>query len=166
MEGLDKASLKVAVWKGNVTLTDVVLRREAFYSLGLPVNIKSGSVSRITATIPWSKLGSEPVSLTLDGVYLVAGPLDEGHLDEGAMREWTWARKQQRLDAHLPGALQQLANGAEALHVSSRTRLASHPHLGTTHLGTVLGQGHDAEVHTPAQAALNRRLRQKARSPQ
>ena len=114
MEGLDKASLNVAVWSGTVTLTDVVLKPEAFYSLGLPVNIQAGSVATISATIPWSKLGSEPVSITLDGVYLVAGPMDEGNLDDAARQEWAWARKLQRLDAYLPGVLQQLAKGAAA----------------------------------------------------
>ena len=67
--------------------------------------------SRISASIPWSKIGSEPVSLTLEGVYLVAGPLDESDFDEGAQREWSWARKQHRLDAHLPGVLQKLEGG-------------------------------------------------------
>lgn len=111
VEGLDKASLKVAVWAGNVTLTDVLLRREACYALGLPVNIKSGSIARISVQIPWNRLGSEPASITLEGVYLVAGPLDEGNLDDGARREWAWARKRQRLDAHLPGVIQQLTKG-------------------------------------------------------
>ena len=32
VEGLDRASLKVAVWSGNVTLTDLKLRREACYA--------------------------------------------------------------------------------------------------------------------------------------
>ena len=40
VEGLDRASLKVAVWSGDVTLTDVRLRREACYAIGLPVNVK------------------------------------------------------------------------------------------------------------------------------
>eukprot|EP00966_Prymnesium_polylepis_P284674 6577025-Prymnesium_polylepis.1 len=111
VEGLDKEKLNVAVWSGNVTLTDVVLRREACYALGLPVNVKAGSIATISATIPWSKLGSEPVSITLDGVYLVAGPLDEGNLDDHARQQWAWARKLQRLDAYLPGVLQQLAKG-------------------------------------------------------
>ena len=40
VEGLDRASLKVAVWSGNVTLTELKLRREACYALGLPLSVK------------------------------------------------------------------------------------------------------------------------------
>ena len=98
VEGLDKASLKVAVWSGNVTLTDVRLRREACYALGLPVHIKLGCVKSVQVTIPWSKLGSEPVTITLDGVYFVAGPLAESDWDEEAQKEWAWARKESRLN--------------------------------------------------------------------
>ena len=98
VEGLDRASLKVAVWSGNVTLHDVKLRREACYSLGLPVHVKLGCVKSVQVTIPWSKLGSEPVTILLDGVYLVAGPLAESDWDEAAQREWAWARKEGRIN--------------------------------------------------------------------
>ena len=98
VEGLNHAQLKVAVWSGNVTLKDVRLRREACYALGLPVHIKLGCVQSVQVTIPWSKLGSEPVTITLDGVCFVAGPLSESNWDEEAQSEWAWARKQGRLN--------------------------------------------------------------------
>ena len=98
VEGLDRASLKVAVWSGSVTLTDVRLRREACYALGLPVHIKLGCVKLVQVTIPWSKLGSEPVTIKLDGVYFVAGPLAESDWDEEAQKEWAWARKEGRIN--------------------------------------------------------------------
>lgn len=98
VEGLDRASLKVAVWAGNVTLSDLKLRSEAFYALGLPVNVTAGCVQSVQVTIPWSKLGSSPVIISLEGVYLVAGPLAESNWDEAAQRAWAWARKQGHLD--------------------------------------------------------------------
>ena len=58
--------------------TDLKLRREAIYALGLPVSIKAGYIKHVELSIPWNKLGTDPVVLTFDGVYLVAGPLDEG----------------------------------------------------------------------------------------
>lgn len=38
------------------------------------------------------------VTITLDGVYLVASPLDDETWDETARREWGWARKQAKLN--------------------------------------------------------------------
>jgi len=38
------------------------------------------------------------VTITLDGVYLVASPLNEESWDEDARKEWGWARKQAQLD--------------------------------------------------------------------
>ena len=99
VEGVDRDSLKVSVWSGKVTLTDLKLRREAIYALGLPVSIKAGYIKHVELSIPWNKLGTDPVVLTFDGVYLVAGPLDEGTAeeDETAAGEWAWSRKRGRL---------------------------------------------------------------------
>ena len=99
VEGVDRDSLKVSVWSGKVTLTDLKLRREAIYALGLPVSIKAGYIKHVELSIPWKQLGTDPVVLTFDGVYLVAGPLDEGTAeeDETAAAEWAWSRKRGRL---------------------------------------------------------------------
>ena len=114
---LDRKSLKVAVWAGSVQLSNLRLRPEACYALGLPVNIKMGCISSVSVTIPWSKLGSEPVTVTLDGVYLVAGPLAESDWDETAKKEWAWARKSGRLmrlsQAAELSSMQQAAAAAE-----------------------------------------------------
>ena len=89
----------MAVWSGQVTLSDLKLRREAMYALGLPVSIKAGYIKHVELSIPWNKLGTDPVVLTFDGVYLVAGPLDEGMAEEDdtAASEWAWSRKRGRL---------------------------------------------------------------------
>jgi len=84
VENLDRNSLKVAVWRGHITLERLKLRREALYSWGLPLDIKAGYVEKIELQIPWNRLGSAPVTITLDGVYLVASPLDDETWDETA----------------------------------------------------------------------------------
>ncbi|EOD14033.1 hypothetical protein EMIHUDRAFT_451837 [Emiliania huxleyi CCMP1516] len=98
VEDIDRNSLKVAVWKGHITLERLKLRREALYAWGLPLDIKAGYIERAELQLPWNRLGSEPVTITLDGIYLVASPVDESRSDEGAKREWRWARKQARID--------------------------------------------------------------------
>ena len=42
VEGIDRNSLKLAVWKGHIKLERLTLRREAFYSFGLPVDVQAG----------------------------------------------------------------------------------------------------------------------------
>jgi hypothetical protein len=53
------------------------------------------------------------VTITLDGVYLVASPLDDETWDETARREWGWARKQARLNQLL--AQRTVARTAQAV---------------------------------------------------
>ena len=38
----DLSSLKVGLWNGKIRLTDVALRPEALYTLGLPLSVRSG----------------------------------------------------------------------------------------------------------------------------
>ena len=49
VDGIDRASLKLAVWKGHVSLTGVSLRREACYALGLPIDVKAGYIEKASA---------------------------------------------------------------------------------------------------------------------
>jgi len=42
VENIDRNSLKVAVWRGHITLERLKLRREALYAWGLPLDIKAG----------------------------------------------------------------------------------------------------------------------------
>eukprot|EP00965_Chrysotila_dentata_P036204 1205874-Pleurochrysis_carterae.AAC.2 len=111
VEGIDKKSLKLAVWKGHISLTNLTLRREACYALGLPIDVKTGYVQSVEVQIPWNKLGSEPVSVTLNGVYLVCAPLDTESMDERALKAWGWARKQAELRTLAERAASRQAKG-------------------------------------------------------
>ena len=149
VEGLDRASLKVAVWSGNVSLTDLKLRKEACYALGLPVHIKLGTVKAVHVSIPWSKLGSEPVTIQLDGVYLVAGPLVESDWDEEAQREWAWARKE--------GRLNRLAQAAEMSAMAASTDADADDDLAPSSRGgrSARSKGARARMATVVQEVLH-----------
>ena len=96
-------------------LTNLSLKREACYSLGLPLDVLSGYVQSIELSIPWSRLGSEPVMLNLDGVYLVVGPRTQQGIDEHGQHTWSWARKRARIEREWRGAqLRREALGADA----------------------------------------------------
>lgn len=138
VEGVDRDSLKVSVWSGKVTLTDLKLRREAIYALGLPVSIKAGYIKHVELSIPWNKLGTDPVVLTFDGVYLVAGPLDEGTAeeDETAAGEWAWSRKRGRLQRLWQAAQLKTAALKEALAPGDPDGKADEPRRDTLSLLT------------------------------
>jgi vacuolar protein sorting-associated protein 13A/C len=42
VEGLDRDSLRVSVWAGDVVLRDLKLRPEALQGLNLPITVKGG----------------------------------------------------------------------------------------------------------------------------
>ena len=104
VDGLDKESLKVGLWSGKVVLKDFALQAHALHTLGLPLVVKSGRVKRLQMDIPWRRLGKEPALVTIVGVSVVVGPLDEQELSAAVLQEWTWKRKQYRLQALLQAA--------------------------------------------------------------
>ena len=66
VETLNVDQLKVGVRKGNVSLKDVRLRRDALRKLaGLPVAVESGAIEEVSIHVPWSKLASERVVVVL-----------------------------------------------------------------------------------------------------
>ena len=96
--------MKLSIWKGRVALKNVKLRRDALYTLGLPLSVRSGVIERLSVDIPWRRLGTEPVVIKISGVSVVFGSLDEdAEFDDETLRTWAWRRKQlelQELLAH------------------------------------------------------------------
>ncbi len=65
-------------------LRNLRLRPDALAALALPVVVRAGLCGSLTLKLPWSKLGSAPVVLSLDRVYLVATPADGAALPRTA----------------------------------------------------------------------------------
>ena len=104
VDGIDLKSLKLSIWSGRVQLKHVLVRPDVFYTLGLPLVVKSGIIEQLTIEIPWRRLGREPLSITATDVSIVCGPLDEANLDDAELRDWSWTRKQLELQALLQHA--------------------------------------------------------------
>ena len=78
IDNLDLSALRLSVFGGDVVLRNLelkleVLRRE--FAAGLPIEFQRGFVREIRIHIPWLKLASEPIELTIDTVELVASLL-------------------------------------------------------------------------------------------
>ena len=77
VDGLDAESLSVGVWTGDLSLEGLTLKSGALDELRLPVNITRGFLQSLKVQLPgWtpSALSSEPVQITLDGLYIIVGP--------------------------------------------------------------------------------------------
>ena len=75
ISGLDKNNLKLGVWSGNVVIENVNLRQELIEMLELPFKLKMSSVGRMIFRIPWKKLSSQPLEITMENVYVTVNPL-------------------------------------------------------------------------------------------
>lgn len=74
IEGIDQEQLRIGVWGGNVKLQNLQVRPSCLDFLHLPVDLKFGSVGTLSLKANWRHLGSEPVQIVLDKIYLCIHP--------------------------------------------------------------------------------------------
>ncbi|XP_060801512.1 intermembrane lipid transfer protein Vps13 isoform X2 [Amyelois transitella] len=82
VQDLDTENLNVGIFSGNVNLTDLKLKPEALYELDLPIDVKIGTIGRISLQIPWSGLYTQPVIVHIEDVLVLVGPaISNRHFD-------------------------------------------------------------------------------------
>ena len=74
VKGIDPENLKLNMLNGDVTLENLSLRKEKFEALQLPVTVADGRLDLIRVTVPWRNLGSNPMLISIRGVYLMLTP--------------------------------------------------------------------------------------------
>lgn len=98
VDGLNKESIRVGIWQGDMELRHLRLRPEAlavlFETLGLdlPVTVTAGYIGLLRLEVPWNSLRSAPVRIFMHDVTVVASPVSDG--DQTALEE-----RDQRLKA-------------------------------------------------------------------
>lgn len=55
-------------------IENVSLKPEIMDLLDLPIDIIFSNIGSLTLNIPWSKLSSSPVPISLENIYLIIGP--------------------------------------------------------------------------------------------
>lgn len=114
VEELNKEHLHVSVWAGDVVLKDLKLKPGALDELKLPISVIHGEINSLSLKVPWTRIGSSPVQLTLDGLYAIAAPNVNQHVAEeeeeddsdvitsgmSASERVAWAIKSRLLAAH------------------------------------------------------------------
>ena len=77
VKATEGASLKVSWRKGEFALYGVKIKPKTLEGLGLGwLKVVSGTIKALTLVVPWTRLGTSPVSLALDGVTLELGLCD------------------------------------------------------------------------------------------
>ncbi|ESO12638.1 hypothetical protein HELRODRAFT_187936 [Helobdella robusta] len=74
VENLNTDQLSVGIFQGNVELENLPLKKSALKNLGFPFVVKSGLIGRIKLQIPVRRLKSEQWVVTIEDLFLIAGP--------------------------------------------------------------------------------------------
>ena len=61
---------------------------QAFDKLQLPVRVKSGHVKDFRLAIPWNKLGTESVKVTIEEVSILLVPFEKSRWDQSQVLGW------------------------------------------------------------------------------
>jgi len=77
ISGLDRENLKVAVWQGDIILNNVHLNPESLLRFQLPFILSVGIISELRIKIPWTRLSSSPIEITLNGLYVLLTPQEK-----------------------------------------------------------------------------------------
>ncbi|KAI7863890.1 hypothetical protein BDF14DRAFT_1998124 [Spinellus fusiger] len=97
VSNLNYDQLKIGIWKGEVNLKNLKLRKEALDKLDLPVDVLEGYLGELTLSIPWANLKTKPVKVFVDHVYLLAVPKSEVSISPAEEEERAQMLKQRRL---------------------------------------------------------------------
>ena len=118
VEGLTEENLKLGVWSGEIVLNNLQVNRSILQRLNLPVVIVHGSVKNLQVRIPWASLESNPVRITIDGIYLQLSPLDLSVLNAEDLTARALSMKQYKLseaDKALESSMQVARQSTENL---------------------------------------------------
>jgi vacuolar protein sorting-associated protein 13A/C len=73
VKNFNTKDLDIALFSGKVVLKNLELRADALDELDLPLRVRSGFLGDLTLDIPFSSLGSQPVVVSIDRIFLVVG---------------------------------------------------------------------------------------------
>ncbi|KAF9185293.1 hypothetical protein BGZ51_009186 [Haplosporangium sp. Z 767] len=94
---LNVNQLNIAIWSGDVKLTNLRLKKDALDKFNLPVDVTEGYLGELTLSIPWSNLKNKPVKVYINNVYLLCVPKGESEYDPEEEAARAQALKEDRL---------------------------------------------------------------------
>lgn len=98
IQDLDTENLNVGIFSGNVQLTELRLKPEALYELDIPIEVKVGTIGRISLSIPWTGLYTQSVTVSVEDVYVITGPVTDRPYDSEKEKRLIRAAKKKKLE--------------------------------------------------------------------
>ncbi|XP_023227700.1 vacuolar protein sorting-associated protein 13A-like [Centruroides sculpturatus] len=68
------------------------------YELDLPIEVKVGSIGKISIDIPWMTLYSDPVLVHIEDIFILSGPVIDREYDPEREKRLLRAQKKKRLE--------------------------------------------------------------------
>ena len=94
----DMDDFMLNIFEGHILLQNIEVRAGAIQNaLGLPLEVKVGTIGRVELRIPWAKLNSEPTQLLLDDLFIICGPQSESVWVDDVEAERAFQKKQAAL---------------------------------------------------------------------
>ncbi|KAG8227036.1 hypothetical protein J437_LFUL013823 [Ladona fulva] len=97
IQDLDTENLNVGIFNGTVLLRDLKFKPEALYELDLPIEVKVGTIGKVSLDIPWNSLYTKSVKVEVEDVFLIAGPIAEREFDPEKEKRLIRAAKKKKL---------------------------------------------------------------------
>ena len=82
VQGIDRESLKISIYAGDVVLRNLRLKPDALEDLDLPVSVHAGLLGMLRLKVPWKNLGGTPVVVEIDDLYLLIRPRSPDRRDD------------------------------------------------------------------------------------
>lgn len=99
VDGLTDENLQIFYTKGEIDIKDLQLKKSALEALNLPITIVEGHLKTLKVIVPWAHLESKPVKIIIDGVYILASPIDLSTVNPEDIKRMNRESKRGKLDA-------------------------------------------------------------------
>ncbi|KAG9314366.1 N-terminal region of Chorein, a TM vesicle-mediated sorter-domain-containing protein [Chiua virens] len=113
VENLDMNQVNYGIAQGQLKLRNLRLKRGALDKFRLPVDVLEGYLGTFTLSLYWMNLGSRPVEILIEDVYLLVVPSSQADIDPEEEERRAQAAKQERLES------------ADLLHMRGQAEVSS-----------------------------------------
>ncbi|CAK4146508.1 unnamed protein product [Aphanomyces euteiches] len=74
LEGFDKDGMRVALYSGKISFTNLKFKKQALDKLYVPIVLKEGRLGVLNVKVPWKRLSKESVHIVLEDLYILLSP--------------------------------------------------------------------------------------------